>query len=177
MEAVLKRVAGDDIELILPKGAAALDVDVETERVERVLVNVASYARERMPAGGRLKIDLAPVVADRRFIAKYPNVRPGDHVLITVTEVPGAVRSDRAASLPPEQTEARTTPSDKPGVDLGALLALIGDCGGHLWMAAEPPGNMVLKIHLPRRGSDQGPEAHQAGARPQRGAMSRWFRH
>jgi PAS domain S-box-containing protein len=177
MEAVLKRVAGDDIELILPKGAPALDVDVETERVERVLVNVASYARERMPAGGRLKIDLAPVVADRRFIAKYPNVRPGDHVLITVTEVPGAVRSDRAGSLQPEQTEARTTPSDKPGVDLGALLALIGDCGGHLWMSAEPPGNMVLKIHLPRRGSDQGPEAHQAGARPQRGAMSRWFRH
>ena len=178
MEAVLKRVAGDDIELILPKGAPALDVDVETERVERVLVNVASYARERMPAGGRLKIDLAPVVADRRFIAKYPNVRPGDHVLITVTEVPGAARSDRAAGLQPEQAEARTTPSDKPGVDLGALLALIGDCGGHLWMAAEPPGNMVLKIHLPRRGSDNAPETHQAGAQPERGrVMGRWFRH
>ena len=178
MEAVLKRVAGDDIELILPKGAPALDVDVETERVERVLVNVASYARERMPAGGRLKIDVAPVVADRRFIAKYPNVRPGDHILITVTEVPGAVHSDRAAGLAPDQPEARTTPSDKPGVDLGALLALIGDCGGHLWMAAEPPGNMVLKIHLPRRGSDKGPETHQASARPERGGvMSRWFRH
>ena len=45
-------------------------------------------------------------------------------------------------------------------------------------MAAEPPGNMVLKIHLPRRGSDKAPETHQAGARPERGGvMSRWFRH
>jgi hypothetical protein len=105
-------------------------------------------------------------------------VRPGDHVLITVTEVPGAARSEHAAGLPPEQIGAHTTPSDKPGVDLGALLALIGDCGGHLWMAAEPPGNMVLKIHLPRRGSDTAPETHRAGARPERGrVMGRWFRH
>ena len=90
LEPVIKRVAGDDIELDLPKTSPSVNVDVEVERVERVLVNVASYARERMPFGGRLKIELATVVVDRKFVAKYPNVRPGDHVLITVTEVRGA---------------------------------------------------------------------------------------
>jgi hypothetical protein len=39
---VLKRVAGDGIELVLPGPAASVDVDVEAERVERVLVNAAS---------------------------------------------------------------------------------------------------------------------------------------
>ncbi len=32
---------------------------------------------------------------------------------------------------------------DKAGVDLGALVELIGTCGGHLWMEAQPAGNIV----------------------------------
>jgi hypothetical protein len=173
LEPVLKRVAGDDIEFVLPRSVAAADVDVEPERVERVLVNVASYARERMPSGGRLKIDLASVVVNGSFVAKHPNVRPGAHVLITVTEVREADRKDSPSGMPREQPRAKS--SDKPGVDLGALLALIGDCGGHLWMTAEPPGNMVLKIHLPKRASED-PTAPIA--RPNRGrSMARWFGH
>src|SRR5262249_920154 len=57
----LKRVAGDDIELVLPKKGFALDVDVDAERVERILVNIAAYGRSRMPLGGRLIIELARV--------------------------------------------------------------------------------------------------------------------
>ena len=180
MEAVLKRLTGDNIELILPKAPPSVDVDVDAERVERVLVNVASYARERMPYGGRLKIDLSAVVVDRRFIAKYPNVRPGDHALITVTEIRGAVPSDGPAGLrpAPSAADASAAPADKPGVDLGALLGLIGDCGGHLWMSAEPPGNMVLKIHLPARVPEGPTEARAPRPRPDRGgAVARWFRH
>ena len=145
-----------------------------------MLVNVASYARERMPHGGRLKIDLSTVVVDCRFIAKYPNVRPGDHALITVTEVRGAVRADGPGGLRPAPSagDAGAAPADKPGVDLGALLGLIGDCGGHLWMSAEPPGNMVLKIHLPALVSEAPADARAAAPRPERGrAVARWFRH
>ncbi len=176
MEPVLKRVAGDDIELLLPKTTRPVNVDVEAERVERVLVNVASYARERMPSGGRLKIELASVVVDGRFIAKHPNVRPGAHVLITVTEVREAARLAPPGAAHSEPAAAAVSPaSDKPGVDLGALLKLIADCGGHLWMTAEPPGNMILKIHLPKRTSD---DPRPVVTRSERGgSMSRWFGH
>jgi PAS domain S-box-containing protein len=177
---VLKHVAGNDIEFVLPKALPAADVDVDAERVERVLVNVASYARERMPSGGRLNIDLATVTVDRQFVAKYPNVRPGAHVLITVTEERGTARPDAPIGLrtEPGAGSSTTPPSDKPGVDLGALLSLIGDCGGHLWMAAEPPGNMVLKIHLPRRTQDGPSEPRTPAPRSERGrAMARWFGH
>jgi hypothetical protein len=114
---------------------------------------------------------------DRQFVDKYPNVRPGAHALLTITEVKGTERSDWP--LPEEATadSPKASPSDKPGVDLGALLALIGECGGHLWMAAEPTGNMVLKIHLPKRTSD-GTSSSHAPNRPGRvGSVARWFRH
>ena len=182
LEPVLKRVAGDDIELVLSKVPASVDVvvDVEAERVERVLVNVASYARERMPHGGRVKIDLATTIVDRRFVARYPNVRPGAHLLITVTEAPGPDRPgppiDPAAE--PAPTDASRAESVRPGVDLGALLGLVGECGGHVWMAVEPPGNMTLKIHLPNRARRDAVEAGAPVPRGDRGGeIARTFRH
>jgi hypothetical protein len=147
---VLKRVAGDNIDVVLPKTTTPLTLDVEARPVERMLVNVAAYGRERMPLGGRLMIDVDCVVVDRDFVAKYPNVRPGAHVLLTVNEVRSAERPELAAAVFGHSSDGART-AGTPGVDLGTLQALVSDCGGHLWMKAEPPGDMVLKIHLPRR--------------------------
>ena len=159
---VLKRLVGDQIELVLPKSGGSFNVDVDAERLERVLINVAGYARERMPSGGQVRIDLATTAVGRRFVARYSNVRPGDHVLITVTELPavGEFRGD---------SERSSRSSDKPGVDLGVLVDLIASCGGHLWLEAQPAGNMVAKIHLPK------PPAGNATDN-RGGRLSRWFR-
>jgi hypothetical protein len=147
LEPVLKRVARGNIELALPQSPAPLNLDVEAEQLERILINVAAYGRQRLPSGGRLMIEVGSVVADRSFVAKYPNVRPGAHVLLTVTEV-------RDASLDTAAFPARR-PSNTPGVDLAPLQVLVNDCGGHLWVTAEPGGDMVLKIRLPRRELDR----------------------
>lgn len=159
---VMKRLVGDQIELVLPKSAGPFNVDVDAERLERVFINVAAYARERISSGGRVRIDLATTAVGRRFAARYSNVRPGDHVLITVTELPavGQLRGDG---------EHRRGSSDKPGVELGVLVDLIASCGGHLWLEAQPAGNMVVKIHLPKA-----PSANVADGRG--GRLSRWFR-
>ena len=159
---VLKRLVGDEIALVLPKSAGSFNVDVDAARLERVLINVAGYARERIPAGGQVRIDLATTAVGRKFVARYSNVRPGDHVLITVTEIPAAaeLRGDRDRS---------PRSSGKPGVDLSVLVALIASCGGHLWLEAQPAGNMVVKIHLPKA-----PAATAADGRG--GRLSKWFR-
>ncbi|HEY2434963.1 MAG TPA: hypothetical protein VGI12_20000 [Vicinamibacterales bacterium] len=159
---VLKRVVGDRIELTLSKSAGSFEVDVAAERLERILVNVAGYARQRMPAGGEMRIDLSTTAVGRRFVARHPHVRPGDHVLITVTELAQAASTS--------DVERASVSLDKAGVDLGALVELIGTCGGHLWMEAQPAGNIVVKIHLPKRGG--APDARTE--RP--GRLARWFR-
>jgi hypothetical protein len=155
LEPVLKRVAGSDIEVVLPNTTTPLNLDVEVERVERMLVNVAAYGRERMPLGGRLTFEVAPVVVDRTFVEKHPNVRPGAHVLLTVNEVRRATPRVLPAAIRGYETGHQPTASGQAGVDLGTLQALVSGCGGHLWMMAEPPGDMVLKIHLPRRVLDR----------------------
>ena len=181
MKPVLKRVLGDDIVLMLPKTTDRFDVDVDAEPVERILVNVANYARERMSRGGRVKIQLETRVVERRFLDSHPKVRPGGHVLITITEIQGATWPALPIQLSaPGAARAETTPSesDKPGMDLGTLIELISDLGGHLWMSAEPAGNMTLQIHLPKRTGDgvverSGPASRFHLGRP----LTKWFRH
>src|SRR5262249_54884358 len=123
LEPVLKRVAGDDIAIAMPKKAAALYVDVESERVERVLVNVAAYGRARIPRGGRLVIELQRVAVDRDFLSRYPNVRAGGHALIRITEVKTAAPADWTSAA--RDAQSATGVAERPGVDLGVLQALI----------------------------------------------------
>jgi len=168
LKPVLKHVAGDDVDLELSKTSSSLNVDMKADRVERLFVNLASYGRERMPVGGRLRIELATVVVDQKFIADHPNVRRGHHALITVT----AMRREMSG---PTSSEAAL---EKPGVDLGALQELLQECGGHLWLTVDPPGNMVVKIRLPLRVWDDPPHSTTSDTpmSPKR-VMARWFRH
>jgi hypothetical protein len=167
LEPVLRRMAGDDVELMLPATEAQdLEVDVEAARVERILVNASRYARERMPHGGRVQIALAPAFCGSRVLAKHPNARPGEHVLITVTGVRRDADSD-------EQSPTR------PSADLGSLLQLVDNCGGHVWMSAERAGDMTIKIHLPRRKREKAPAAPPMSQVAAQGGRSlrKWFRH
>jgi hypothetical protein len=180
LKPVLRRVAGDDVELEISKIPSRLTLDVKAEHVERVLVNLASYGRERMPFGGRLKIELGTVVVDQKFIAQHPNVRQGPHALITVTEERRAMSAGGSLQLRNGATESAPAgvASEKPGVDLGALQELIQECGGHLWMTVEPPGNMVVKIRLPLRVWDDPAHETTSDAPSGPGRMvARWFRH
>jgi PAS domain S-box-containing protein len=172
LEPVLKRVAGDNIDIVLPKLSSPLNLDVEPRPVERMLVNVAAYGRERMPLGGRLKIELDSVVVDREFVAKHPHVRPGEHVLLIVNEQRRVIRPNSGDLVPTGSSAVPSFTGDSPGVDLGTLQALVTECGGHLWMRAEPPGDMELKIHLPRRMLDR----LEAPAPAMPSGRSRWIR-
>jgi chromosome segregation ATPase len=154
LQPVLKQVAGDAITLELRKTSSVLNVDVNAERVERLLVNVASYGRQRMPNGGRLRIELSTVVVDGKFSAQYPNVRQGPHALITVTEV-ARPAGESQVSDHANEAESRIAP-ERPRVDLGALQDLISQCGGHLWITAEPGGSMVVRMRLPLRAAWKG---------------------
>ena len=171
LEPVLKNVVGGDVEVQLRDTSTALNVDVGTERIERLLVNLASYGRGRMPAGSRLRIELGTSVVDRHFSAKHPNVRLGLHALITVTESRRATEGDGQQARPARRT------ASKPGVDFATLQELVSDCGGHLWMKVHPLGEMVAKIRLPLFSpqDQRAPRALSARSSRERQTTARWF--
>src|SRR4029450_8728314 len=130
LEPVLKRLAGNQVDIDIRDSSSPLTVDVETERVERLLVNLASYGRERMPPGGRLRIDLGTEVLDRHFAARHRNVRLGLHALITVT----GVRATPRGGTPHGRDESQRSngrSATRPGADFGTLQRLVTERRSH----------------------------------------------
>ena len=158
LEPILQKLAGDDIQVVLPERPPQeeppFNVDVTAQRVERLLINLAHYGRGRTPSGGRMVFDVASTTVDRPFVAKYPNVRQGPHVLLTMTHARGGnglVPSREAEASTAEGNESGTSVSGTPGIDLSALHGLVRHCGGHLWMDTDTTGEMKIQIHLPLR--------------------------
>jgi hypothetical protein len=89
-------------------------------------------------------------VVDGEFTSRHPNVRTGAHALITMTK--SRLRGDEPDE-PGRPAGAwrrlRGRTGRAPALDLGTLQALVGECGGHLWMTVEPQGDMVARLHLP----------------------------
>ena len=56
-------------------------------------------------------------------------------------------------------------------MDLSAIQGLIRGCGGRLWLVAEPPGDMVLQIHLPQSTAGGAGVLRASMPRP----MQRWL--
>ena len=84
----------------------------------------------------------------------------------------GTLHSNATESTPNEVV------SQNPGVDLGALQELLQECGGHLWLTVDPPGNMVVKLRLPLRVWDDRPHSTTSDTSTSgKRVMGRWFRH
>ena len=174
----LKHVVGHDVEVRLPEPSASVTVDVDTERVERLLVNLAAYGRERMPSGGWLTIAIGTSSVGGHFAARYPNVRPGPHALITVTAERRTAGADTLLNAPGAPAAEPEPRDPKPAVDLGAIHALVGECGGHLWMRIQPLGD-IAKVRLPllsAYGARPQSRSSAPRSRPAR-AITRWFQH
>jgi PAS domain-containing protein len=148
LEPILQQLAGDDVQVVLPEQPAReeppFNVDLTAQRVERLLINLARYSRGRIASGGRMVFEIASTTVDGQFVAKFPNVRHGAHVLLTVTQDGAEVSPAGGNGSGP------AVPAPANG-DLSALHGLVRHCGGHLWMDTDTDGETKIKIQLPLR--------------------------
>src|SRR3989442_4736792 len=86
MEKILQRVIGENIELKTRWNPDAALVTADPGQVEQVIMNLVVNARDAMPHGGFIMIEVQNVELDTQFADARPGFRPGPYVLLSVSD-------------------------------------------------------------------------------------------
>ena len=71
VEKMLRRLIGEDIDLVMVPGAELGRVKADPGQIEQILVNLAVNARDAMPEGGKLVIETANVELDDAYARSH----------------------------------------------------------------------------------------------------------
>ena len=86
MTAMLRRLLGEHIELVVEGGSQVNCVKADPGMIEQVVMNLCVNARDAMPKSGRLQIATVRVDVDESRARGNPEARPGSFVCLTVED-------------------------------------------------------------------------------------------
>ncbi|WP_250504257.1 response regulator, partial [Caballeronia sp. AZ7_KS35] len=149
LDDLLRRALGETIEIESVVAGGLWNILVDPHQLENVILNLAINARDAMPDGGKLTLELANATLDDEYVSTVPDVKAGQYVMLAVT--------DTGTGMSREVMERAFDPffSTKPegeGTGLGLSMAygFVRQSEGHIKLYSEIGEGTTVKIYLPR---------------------------
>ncbi|WP_322517635.1 PAS domain S-box protein [Rhodopseudomonas palustris] len=145
---LLRRTLREDIVIDTGLGADLRNAYADRAQLESAIVNLSLNAQDAMPGGGRLSITTANVALDASYQSVNQEVRPGDYVLIAVT--------DNGSGMPKEVLDRVFEPffttkevGKGSGLGLSMVYGFVKQSNGHVSIYSEPGLGTTVRLYLP----------------------------
>jgi nitrogen-specific signal transduction histidine kinase len=169
MDRLLRRVIGEDVDLVFVPGPELGHVKVDPGQIEQVIMNLAVNARDAMPRGGRLTIETAEVTLDAAYAFGRDGLKPGRYVMLAISDT-GTGMSPKVAARVFEPFFTTKEQGKGTGLGLSTVHGIVKQSGGHVEVYSEPAHGTTFKVYLPRIGEVAEPLAAPEPAPPPLGS-------
>ena len=148
MNKMLRRVIGENIELVTVATSDLGAVRVDPSQIQQVVLNLAVNARDAMSLGGTLTIETCNTVVDQS-LANRQEVVPGDYVTVTVRDT-GTGMSDDVKHHLFEPFFTTKGVGQGSGLGLATCYGIIRQSGGFITVDSELGRGSEFRLYLPR---------------------------
>lgn len=149
MEEMFHHVMGGDVETRVIPGPGLQAVKADAGQIEQVIMNMAINARDAMPNRGKFILETANVSFDEESVGKYPELKPGDYVMLAITDT-GVGMSEEVKARVFEPFFSTKGVGQGTGLGLAACYGIVKQSGGHISVYSERGRGTTFKIYLPQ---------------------------
>jgi len=145
MEGMLRRLIGEDVELVVRLEASALTVHADPVQLQQVLMNLVVNARDAMPRGGRLTLETGSLDAEAPRPAGAPD---GPLVVMEVSDTGVGIDAETMKRIF-EPFFTTKPPGEGTGLGLATVYGIVTQSGGHVAVASQPGQGATFRVFLP----------------------------
>jgi PAS domain S-box-containing protein len=145
---LLRPLMGDDVEVMLVNRGGAALIEADPGQIDQIVMNLAVNARDAMPKGGKLILEISTVNFDEAFARHHPPMTPGNYVLLAVSDTGyGMDQSIISRIFEPFFTTKEI--GKGTGLGLSTVYGIVQQSGGQIFVYSEPEKGTTFKVYLP----------------------------
>ena len=149
LEDLLRRTLPESIDIRIVPAQGLWRSEIDPSQLESAVLNLCLNARDAMPDGGHITIEMANSDLDGDYAAGESDLAPGEYVVITVT--------DTGTGMPPAVLERAFEPffttkeiGKGTGLGLSMVYGFVKQSRGHIRVYSEPGEGTSVKLYFPR---------------------------
>ncbi len=154
MEQLLRRTLGEHIECEFLLDHDRWLASVDPGQLASALLNLVLNARDAMPEGGRLTVEVRNASLDQAYAEQNSEARPGDYVMVAVTDTGCGMTADVAArAFEPFFTTKEV--GKGTGLGLSMVYGFAQQSGGSMKIDSMPGRGTAITLFFPRVGPSE----------------------
>ncbi|MCE5272892.1 PAS domain S-box protein [bacterium] len=146
---MLKRLIGEDIELVWRPGEGLWPVKIDPSQIDQILANLCVNARDAITDVGKVTIETANRVFDAEYCSRHTGFEPGQYVMLVVSDNGSGIEKDILSKIfDPFFTTKEM--GKGTGLGLSMVYGAVKQNRGFINVYSETGYGTTFKIYLPR---------------------------